>query len=124
MKPRHALWYLVIDGKNQPYTTAVLSRQRTSRKNLVGACSRVTGTTCRLIAVAAMTSYQAFCKAHTMGDNVFYLWYDGLGFGHCDDCASSHATLDEAIAAAKAGYQSRQKVTTDPQGENVVWSNY
>jgi hypothetical protein len=53
---------------------------------------------------------------------MFYLWYDnGTGWF---DCESSHDNLDEAITATEQGWQSRQHITTDASGDDVVWKNY
>jgi hypothetical protein len=52
----------------------------------------------------------------------FFLWYDN-GTDYFD-CASKYDTLAEAIKAAGEGYQSRQYITTDPQGKIGVWSNW
>lgn len=53
---------------------------------------------------------------------MFYLWYDN-GTGYFD-CASSHDTLEEAVKAAGEGPQTRQHITNDKVGFNIVWRNY
>lgn len=51
----------------------------------------------------------------------FFLWYDNTGHF---DCASRHSTLDYAMQAAQSRWQTRQHISTDNQGKDIVWRNY
>jgi hypothetical protein len=65
---------------------------------------------------------QAVGRSTKRRTEMFYLWYDN-GSDYFD-CASSHTTLDEAIRAAGSGWQTRQYITNDSDGKNIVWKNY
>lgn len=49
---------------------------------------------------------------------MFYLWYDN-GTNYFD-CASKHDALDDAIKAAGEGWKTRQHITSDVDGRDVV----
>lgn len=55
-----------------------------------------------------------------MSEQEYFLWYDN-GTGYYD-CASYHATLEAAIAAARTGWQTGQRITRGPdKTKNIVW---
>lgn len=63
----------------------------------------------------------AFCGTPLMVKG-YFLWYDN-GTGHFDG-ASSHYSLSAAIKAAGDGWQTRQHITADAGGKEIVWDNY
>jgi hypothetical protein len=59
-----------------------------------------------------------------MEKDKFFLWYDnGTKFY---DCASSHATLEEAIRAARTGWQATDQYITKGSNKtkNIVWRSH